>query len=642
MEKRNRESFLSIIKQAFKINKRPFPWEKPICAAICAGFPVIIGILVGQLNMGLLGGIGSFSYLYVFNEPYAARAKKIFFVAIGLSLSVAIGTLVAPYPVLVVLIVGLIGVITTFVFGTFKMPGPAAVFFVLSFIMTTSMAIDPAAAFIRSIVVLSSGVFAWIVSMAGWFFNPHGPEIKAVKEVYLALADFSEAVGSEKINDARYRTVNALRESQEILFTGYISWKNSFLFNRLFLLNDEANKLFLEMLELHSKQNIKLPKEFSEAIRKLYIGIYMKEGETISIEPLLKKVDNKYNKLLQIIYDIEAVINIPVTYIGHSIKVSKPSLKMKLTQACNKNSIVFVNALRYGAVLSIATVIAFSFPFVRSYWITLSCAAVMLGATIQSTFHRAIQRSCGTIIGLFIGIIIFQLQPKGFLLVLIMMCLTMLTELFIGKNYALAVMFITPNGLLLAENSTHIHNISYYGTARITDIIVGSMIGLIGTYIFSRHSASSRLNVLMRNLMHNQCKLILCMADNNARSGSNNHTQIIREKMQINLINLKMAYNTAVGEIPNNKELLEIMWPVVFSLEHISYLLDHCCATKGYLILSDEELAQLVFVYEIMAVAIEQNKVLKPKKLLIMEDIPKICKEINMLQEALSIKNIYI
>lgn len=50
-----------------------------------------------------------------------------------------------PYPVLVIIIVGLIGAMAIFIFGLFKIPGPAAVFFILSFVMTTGMAIDSSA-----------------------------------------------------------------------------------------------------------------------------------------------------------------------------------------------------------------------------------------------------------------------------------------------------------------------------------------------------------------------------------------------------------------------------------------------------------------------------------------------------------------
>jgi len=632
-------TLLTVIKQTLEIKKTPFPWSKAISAAICAGFPVIIGLLLGQLHLGLLSAVGSFTYLYVFNEPYAQRAKKIFFVAIGISLSVALGTLAAPYPLFIVLTVGLIGSIAIFIFGMFNISGPSAIFFVLSFIMTTGMTIDPSAAPIRTGLVLMSGIFAWIVSMVGWFFNPHGPEIKAVKEAYLALEAFSGAIGGENINNARHRAVNALRESEETLLTGYISWKNSFLFNRLSLLNEQANKLFLEMLELYSKRNAKLPKEFSEMIRNLSMGIQLKDGAEIKIAPLPQKSDQCYHNFLEIIYDVEAIINIPLTYIGHGIKISKPSLKMKLTKAFDKDSIVFINAVRYGIVLSISTIIAFKFSFTRPYWVTLSCAAVMSGSTIMSTFHRAIQRSVGTIIGLMIAIIIFKLQLQGFMIVIANMCLTALTELFIVKNYAVAAIFITPNALLIAEASTQIHNVSYFAITRITDIVIGSMIGLIGTYIIGHRSASSRLPGLMAKLIRSQAKMLVWLTHNKIINNSNT-TKWIKEKMQINLINLKMAYNTALGEVPSNQEMLEMMWPAVFSIEHLSYLLGNCCMTKGYLSLSDEDLAQLLLVLETMATAIEQNQVLQPKNIPVLKEEPNICNEIKLFQETLIIKNV--
>ncbi|WPC39703.1 FUSC family protein [Clostridium sp. JS66] len=527
--------------------------------------------------------------------------------------------------------------LATFIFGVLKIPGPAAIFFVLSFLMTTGMTIDPSSAPIRTAVVFLSGCFAWIFSMIGWFRNPHNPEIKTLKEVYLSLAEFSEAIGSDNINNARQRTVNALRESEETILTGYISWKNSFFFNRLVLLNEQANKLFLEMLELCSNKNTKLPKEFSELIRKLYTGIELVNGDVIKLNPISNELDKDYHNFLEIIYDIEAIINIPLEYIGHSIKISKPSLKMKLIKAFNKDSIVFVNAVRFGFILSISTMIAFKFSFTRPYWIALSCASVMLGSTILSTFHRTIQRSCGTIVGIMIALVIFKLQPQGFIIVIINMCLTAMTELFIAKNYALAAVFITPNALLIAETSTQIHNVSYFAAVRITDIFIGSIIGLIGTYIIGRRSASSRLPDLMVKLIRSQAKVLVRLASK-AKENSENNSEWIKEKMKINLMNFKMAYNTALGEIPNDEEMLQRMWPAVFSLEHISYILDYGSIANGSLKISDENLAQLLLVFETMATAIEQRLPVQPKKVPIMEELPKICKEINILQEALSIK----
>ncbi|EST52230.1 hypothetical protein T458_27120 [Brevibacillus panacihumi W25] len=53
--------FSATVMQAFAINKSPLPWEKAISAGVCAGLPVLVGLLLGNLPYGLIAGIGSFS-----------------------------------------------------------------------------------------------------------------------------------------------------------------------------------------------------------------------------------------------------------------------------------------------------------------------------------------------------------------------------------------------------------------------------------------------------------------------------------------------------------------------------------------------------------------------------------------------------
>lgn len=170
------------------IKKTPFPWERAICAGICSAVPVLIGLLFGNFQYGLIAGIGGFSYLYVWNEPYPQRAKKIFFVALGLAVSNGLGILTAPSPVAFSVILGLIGAVCTFIFGALKIPGPASIFFVIVFAMTSASHADPTLAPLRAGLVFLGGTFAWMVAMAGWFFNPHAPEIKSVKRIYSELA----------------------------------------------------------------------------------------------------------------------------------------------------------------------------------------------------------------------------------------------------------------------------------------------------------------------------------------------------------------------------------------------------------------------------------------------------------------------
>lgn len=78
-----------IIRQALSLNKHPFPWSKALCAGLAASLPVIIGLL-----FGLIAGLGGFTYLYVFQIPYA-QAKKIFFVLLGITGASLLQTLAA-------------------------------------------------------------------------------------------------------------------------------------------------------------------------------------------------------------------------------------------------------------------------------------------------------------------------------------------------------------------------------------------------------------------------------------------------------------------------------------------------------------------------------------------------------------------
>ncbi|WP_231603437.1 hypothetical protein [Bacillus sp. FJAT-27231] len=97
----------SIIKDAFKVKKTPWPLRRAIGAALSASLPVLLGIWIGNFSYGLLAGIGGFSYLYVFNEPYKHRAKKVFFVMLGLAAAMGLGTLTAASPFLFAILLGL-------------------------------------------------------------------------------------------------------------------------------------------------------------------------------------------------------------------------------------------------------------------------------------------------------------------------------------------------------------------------------------------------------------------------------------------------------------------------------------------------------------------------------------------------------
>ncbi len=68
------------------------PWPKAIRASLTMGACILLGIVMGHLDWGLVICIGAFTSLYIGNEPYIKRAVKMSLIAVGLALSLALAT----------------------------------------------------------------------------------------------------------------------------------------------------------------------------------------------------------------------------------------------------------------------------------------------------------------------------------------------------------------------------------------------------------------------------------------------------------------------------------------------------------------------------------------------------------------------
>lgn len=107
--------------------------------------------------------------------------------------------------------------------------------------------------------------------------------------------------------------------------------------------------------------------------------------------------------------------------------------------------------------------------------------------------------------------------------------------------------------------------------------------------------------------------------------------------MQTNLTNLRIVYSTALGEISNkrNKKWLERLWPVIFSIEQLGYLLLSAAKQSKRPILKEDVLAQFLLVFEMMAKAAKQQTPPITRNIPEISDFQQIQREIGKLQIAL-------
>jgi uncharacterized membrane protein YccC len=132
------------------------------------------------------------------------------------------------------------------------------------------------------------------------------------------------------------------------------------------------------------------------------------------------------------------------------------------------------------------------------YWLPISCAAVMQGANFQHIWQRSFQRVLGTFIGLGLAWLLLLLKMTPLTICITIMVLQFIIEMLIGRHYGLAVIFITPLTLFLAEaGSAMTVDPNALISVRFMDILLGSIIGAIGGWFLHheqfRHKAERQI-----------------------------------------------------------------------------------------------------------------------------------------------------
>jgi len=117
----------------------------------------------------------------------------------------------------------------------------------------------------------------------------------------------------------------------------------------------------------------------------------------------------------------------------------------------------------------------------RPYWVPVSCLAVIQGMSLRAVWNRQIHRVVGTGAGLLISWGLLAVPVDKWSIFLMITALTLVIEIMIVRHYGLAVIFITPLTIFLAEAANLGHGSpTLLIQARFLDTILGSVVGLMG------------------------------------------------------------------------------------------------------------------------------------------------------------------
>lgn len=153
---------------------------------------------------------------------------------------------------------------------------------------------------------------------------------------------------------------------------------------------------------------------------------------------------------------------------------------------------IAVNALVCLMASLLAGVSAVALGFSRPYWAMISAVIPMTAPSTITQFRRALQRLAGTVAGLLPAALLFQIRMSPALLLTLQVGLMTCAELFVARNYTLALLFVTPMsiGMALMQSGASLPRLLVERALETTLGVTVAAIGIVLTHLL-RHPRSA-------------------------------------------------------------------------------------------------------------------------------------------------------
>lgn len=431
-------------------------WFKPALSVVVSVAPPNLALLaLGRLDLAMYTMAGSLCALYAHNRPYAARARTLAGVVLGMLAGLAVALTAASLttsPVLLVTVGALLAAVQKVLCDATRVGPPGHV--VLSFISSASLFVPQTLGEVPGHLALgaAAGVWAWAVGMAPGLLRPHGPERRATAHALNAAAAYAETRG-DGAGSARSRAAAAAAVHgawQSLLSTGARS----------------APRRDLERLVVRAEVAIAAPADTEpERLRG-----WARDLRGTGPVPHPDDLGEAAGELL----GVEA-----------ELALGERSLLRRLGPLAPI-------ALRVALGCSLAGCASLALGVGRPYW-ALVTAASLYQTNVTLTWSRGVQRVVGNLVGVLVFAALVPLAHLGqAALVLCCLALNFGAEALIGRNYWLGSVCVTPMALLITEFA-HLQRPGELMTDRVVDTLVGALVGFAAAVAVTNRRAGHRV-----------------------------------------------------------------------------------------------------------------------------------------------------
>jgi uncharacterized membrane protein YccC len=526
-----------------RLNPGPPRLAFAVRAALAMGICVGAGSLAGDEGAGLIATLGAFTALYGGGTPYRHRAILLALVAAGFVVAAVAGAAAAsattPWPG--VAIVTLVAAAASFLCSALNIGPPGAYMFTLVCAASATMHGAPPLWRIALLVTAGAAV-SWTLQMLGALRRPYGPEEQAVANAARAIAAFIDGAAAEKPDGLCHAAALRLHDA----WTTLVAHQPS---------RAPPNEKLAHLRALtRNAQRL-----FGQAIGRANAGQPIDPVQSTQARAIAARVGEPPAA------GEAALAHDPPYFIGW---------REMIAQAAAWNAVPARIALRVGAAALIAGAAIAMLNIGRVSWAVAAAVLVLYqGFDRRRAAERAFERTLGTLVGLVAAAGLLWLAPHGIALVGAVMALQFAVELLVVRNYALAVVLITPLALLVASGARPVPSIGADVLGRGVDTMVGCAIGLVVLLIATGRTDGRIRDAFARALAAAQIVVTMLARDNINSLAARK----ARRDLRNSAVDLPQLY-AAQAEGPQAvRQEADRAWPAITALERLAFRLLAAC-----------------------------------------------------------------
>jgi uncharacterized membrane protein YccC len=494
---------------ALRVGRPSDIWFKPALSVVVAVAPPNLTLLaLGRLDLATYTTAGSLCALYAHNRPYAARARALAWVVLGMLAGLAVALVTASLTtnaVLLVTVGALLAAAQKALCDATRIGPPGNV--IPTFITSAALFAPQAIGQVPGHLALgaAAGAWAWLVGMAPGLVRPHGPERRATAHALNAAAAYAETRGTgdgqARARAAGYAAVQAAW--QTLMSTGARS---------------TTTRRALERLVVRAEVALAAP---------------------VDSDPEQLRARARALRGTRPVPDSDDLRDATGELLGVDAERGAPARPW-----WTRLGPLTPLAVRTALGCALAGYASLALGIGRPYW-ALVTAASLYQANLTLTWSRGVQRVVGNLAGVLLFAVVAPLaHAHQAALVLCCLAFNFGAEALIGRNYWLGSVCVTPMALLITEFAGY-QEPGLLIAERIVDTVVGALVGLVAAVVVTNRRAGDRVEQAVVTVDRARERAARLLAEPGPAPGD---LESARRALAAALVDLRATAEAASGE----------------------------------------------------------------------------------------------